>query len=92
MTNMGTIKIEFDCPDFSKELNINIVIRKDGEVAGTVMVPASNLPLDTTKKAALEIPKENEEDTTAQLTTNSTKKKSATKSTTLSGNLMGMSF
>lgn len=29
---MGTIKIEFDCPDFKEELNINIVIRKDGEV------------------------------------------------------------
>lgn len=29
---MGTIKIEFDCPDFKEGLNINIVIRKDGEV------------------------------------------------------------
>ena len=32
---MGTIKIEFDLPNFEKELNINIVIRKDGEVVCT---------------------------------------------------------
>ena len=30
---MGTIKFEVDIPDFEKEISINVVIKKDGEVA-----------------------------------------------------------
>lgn len=32
---MGTIKIEFDLPEFKDNLELNIVIRKDGEVLAT---------------------------------------------------------
>lgn len=38
---MGTIKIEFDLPEFKNELQINIVIRKDGEVVSTITTPPS---------------------------------------------------
>ena len=30
------MKIEFDLPKFEKEININIIIRKDGEVVETI--------------------------------------------------------
>lgn len=29
---MGTIKLEIDIPDFDREINIELTIRKDGEV------------------------------------------------------------
>lgn len=29
---MGILKLEINIPDFEKELNVNIIIRKDGEV------------------------------------------------------------
>lgn len=32
---MGTIKFEIDLPEFNKELNISLTIRKDGEVIYT---------------------------------------------------------
>ena len=37
------MKIEFDLPNFEKELNINIIIRKDGEV---VYSASSSFPDD----------------------------------------------
>lgn len=46
---MGTIKIEFDIPNFEKELNINLTIRKDGEVVYTTSQP-DGLLCETEKK------------------------------------------
>lgn len=40
---MGTVKIEFDLPEFKKELNINIVIKKDGEVVYTASSPMTSV-------------------------------------------------
>ena len=39
---MGTIKIEFNLPEFEKELQVNVVIRRDGEVVLTSS--ATHLP------------------------------------------------
>ena len=36
---MGTIKIEFDIPNFERELKIDIVIKKDGEVVCNTTTP-----------------------------------------------------
>ena len=41
---MGAIKIEFDLPEFKEELNINIVIRKDGEVVKVETTNTSSFP------------------------------------------------
>lgn len=35
-TSMGTLKLEIDLPDFKNEINLNITIRKDGEVISTL--------------------------------------------------------
>lgn len=43
------MKIEFDLPNFEKELNINIIIRKDGEV---VYSASSSFPDDDYKDNA----------------------------------------
>lgn len=47
---MGTLKLEIDIPNFEKELSINIIIRKDGEVVyNTTSSPSTGL-VDNTKK------------------------------------------
>lgn len=33
---MGTLKLEIDIPDFNNEINLNITIKKDGEVISTL--------------------------------------------------------
>ena len=33
---MGTLKLEIDIPDFKNEINLNITIKKDGEVTSTI--------------------------------------------------------
>ena len=33
---MGSLKLEIDIPDFNNEINLNITIKKDGEVISTV--------------------------------------------------------
>lgn len=33
---MGSLKLEIDIPDFNNEINLNITIRKDGEVISTL--------------------------------------------------------
>ena len=33
---MGTLKLEIDLPDFKNEINLNITIKKDGEVFSTL--------------------------------------------------------
>ena len=42
---MGIIKFEVDIPDFEKELNINIVLKKDGEVVESISSPSSEKPV-----------------------------------------------
>ena len=42
---MGTIKVEFDIPNFEKELSINVVIKKDGEVVYTT-TPSPSSPVE----------------------------------------------
>lgn len=39
---MGTIKIEFDVPDFNKELEISVLIKKDGKVVSTLSPSNTN--------------------------------------------------
>lgn len=33
---MGILKLEIDIPDFNNEINLNITIKKDGEVISTL--------------------------------------------------------
>ena len=84
---MGTIKIEFDCPDFKEELNINIVIRKDGEVVkvenkSTFATPPLNP--DNRVQQSLEVSTVDKKA--------SSKKKDSSETTTKkrSGNMMGL--
>lgn len=42
------MKIEFDLPQFEKEVSINIVIRKDGEVVETVTKSPSSPTINNT--------------------------------------------
>ena len=39
------LKIELDLPEFEKELNINITIKKDGEVVYSTSSPSSNVEM-----------------------------------------------
>ena len=39
------LKIELDLPEFEKELNINITIKKDGEVVYSASSPSSNVEM-----------------------------------------------
>lgn len=84
---MGTIKIEFDCPDFKEGLNINIVIRKDGEVVkvenkSTFATPPLNP--DNRVQQSLEVSTVDKKA--------SSKKKDPSETTTKkrSGNMMGL--
>jgi hypothetical protein len=43
---MGIIKLELDIPDFEKELNVNITLRKDGVVVDSVSTTSSSLKGD----------------------------------------------
>lgn len=47
---MGSIKLEFDIPNFEKELKIEITLRKDGEVVEhtTISSPSTGLEKDET--------------------------------------------
>ena len=40
---MSLLKIELDLPEFEKEININITIKKDGEVVYTTSSPSSDV-------------------------------------------------
>ncbi len=40
---MGIIKLELDIPDFEKELNVNITLKKDGVVVDSVETTSSSL-------------------------------------------------
>ena len=56
---MGIIKFEVDIPDFEKELNINIVLKKDGEVVESISSPSSEKAVSKsrdTKKNIVEKP------------------------------------
>lgn len=57
---MGIIKFEVDIPDFEKELNINIVLKKDGEVVESISSPSLEKPVVSksrgTKKNIVEKP------------------------------------
>ncbi len=53
---MGTLKIELDIPEFQKELNLEITIKRDGEVLTTSLSPDSSveidIPVETKKQKA----------------------------------------
>lgn len=56
----NTIKIEFECPEFSSELEINIVIRKDGKevvVNSTASSPDPKNTMTTNKIETSEVQK-----------------------------------
>ena len=77
------MKIEFEIPEFEKELSINITIKKDGEVeystsASPSLIAPSQKPVKEEKKVENKSPKE------------STSEKPAGKP--VGGNLMDMDF
>ena len=80
---MGTIKIEFDCPDFKEELNINIVIRKDGEV-----VRVENNSTFTTPTVSQDIISPEVSTVDKKISGNSKKKESTSTTKKRSGNMM----
>lgn len=47
---MGTIKFEIDLPEFNKELNISLTIRKDGEVIYTTSSSSTDVNLSSELK------------------------------------------
>ena len=47
---MGTLKLEIDIPDFKNEINLNITIRKDGEVISTLSADQVDQSISTPKK------------------------------------------
>lgn len=44
---MGTLKLEIDIPDFKNEINLNITIRKDGEVVSTLSADQIDQSINT---------------------------------------------
>lgn len=52
---MGNIKIEFDVPDFESELEISVIIKKDGEVVSKTSTSSpSNATTKSVKKNVVE--------------------------------------
>lgn len=49
---MGTLKLEIDIPDFKNEINLNITIKKDGEVISTLSTDKidQNISTSSSKK------------------------------------------
>lgn len=45
---MGMLKLEIDIPDFKNEINLNITIRKDGEVVSTLSADRIDQNISTT--------------------------------------------
>lgn len=80
---MGTIKIEFDLPNFKEELQINIVIHKDGEVVYNTTTPSSNM--DSVEKIEDVKPKK-----TKKTSSNNNESSSSVKK--LGGNMMSCDF
>lgn len=70
------LKIELELPEFEKELNINITIKKDGEVVYTASSPSGDVNVSEPK----EEPKEKEP----------TKKKKTTTPKSKGGNFMNL--
>ena len=62
------LKIKLDLPEFEKELNINITIKKDGEVVYTASSPSSNVEMidegEKEKKTDTPAPTKNPKKTT----------------------------
>lgn len=48
---MGTLKLEIDIPDFKNEINLNITIKKDGEVISSIS--ADNIDQSTSKSSSI---------------------------------------
>ena len=79
---MGTIKIELDLPEFKEELEINIVIRKDGEIVTKVGGSGSSFPITSTMSPPQPIDSDIAESTVDRKTAPKPRKRST-------GNLMG---
>ncbi len=58
---MSLLKIELDLPEFEKEININITIKKDGEVVYTTSSPSSDV---TVEEGKVESPKSSKKSST----------------------------
>lgn len=46
--SMGMLKLEIDIPDFKNEINLNITIRKDGEIISTLSADKIDQNISTT--------------------------------------------
>ena len=80
---MGLVKFEVDIPDFEKEISINIIIRKDGEVLYNSSTSPSSTDVNQETKKKIE----------KKTTTTSTKKAAQTTTTpspAMGGNLMNL--
>lgn len=90
----NTIKIEFECPEFDSELEINIVIRKDGKetvVDSTVSSPNPNKTIMTENKNITEVqPKAKTTKKKKEVIEKSEDKSSSL--TGVSGNFMDLEF
>lgn len=86
---MGIMKFEVDIPEFDKEININITIKKDGEV-----VTKTTSPLNSNKENLLEKSAGDGDKDFEILKETTTKKEPKKKASTGSskGNLMNLDF
>lgn len=90
---MGTIKLEFDIPEFEKELKVEIILRKDGEVVYSASSPSTGT-IDDEKK----LPKEEklvdrpkkEKATSEETDTQKVNVKSPAKKKKFGGNMMDL--
>lgn len=102
---MGTIKFEIDLPEFEKELNISVTIRRDGEVVYHTSSPStggdaqnvekSNRELETVSKLGDEGAKPKRKSTKSAITTKPTNPElpnEIKKPKSNGGNFMGMDF
>jgi hypothetical protein len=55
---MNSIKIELELPEFEKELNISVILRKDGEIVSTFSSPQPDIALKEKPVVKEEKPKD----------------------------------
>lgn len=94
---MGTLKLEIDIPNFEKELNINIIIRKDGEVIYNASSPSTGLVNDKNIDSVISSVDRIENnasitDELSQKTSKTSTKSNSTKKRRISGNMMDLDF
>jgi len=90
---MGTIKIDLDLPDFKDELQINIVIKKDGEVICNANndLGTNNSEVNALQPSSLSKIAEEESKKSKKKETSEVKEEKPTKKKAVGGNFMNNS-